>query len=129
MSRMIRLVILPGGSVVSATDADDVSDAQSAHGAGQPARRSGANFFRKFTGDGLDMEHEKGQADATDSSHQDNVHQEDEAWPQTCGEASNISSVPEAHTVPQPLGSEDLYTSLVYEIRQLRIRHHGRYGK
>ena len=42
---------------------------------------------------------------------------EGEARPQACRKASSNSFVHEAHIVPQPLGPEDLYATLVYEIK------------
>ena len=70
MSGLLGLVILFWGEVASVAEVCDVGDAQSAHEAGQPARRSGVNFFRQFIGDGR---HETGHAGATDSSHHENV--------------------------------------------------------
>ena len=66
----------PGGRLTSATTARDVGDVQNAHGTGQLARGSRANFFRQLTDDRRDMTHEKVHADATDSDHHENVRQE-----------------------------------------------------
>ena len=63
------------------------------------------------------MEHEKGPADAPALGNSDNARQDGEARPQACGETSPNSFVHETHAVPQPLGPEDVFASLIYEIK------------
>ena len=102
--------------MASATNAGDVWDAQDAHGAEKPVRRSGINFFRQSTRDGRTMEHEK-----APRMHRlwlsRTARKEGEARPQACREALNNSFGHEANTVPQPLGPEDLYATFVYVIK------------
>ena len=119
---MQGLVIPPGGGVASATNLCDVQDIQGAHGAEQPMQRSEADFVRPRAGDGRAMEHERGPADAPALGNYDNVRQDGEARPQACGETSPNSFVHETHAVPQPLAPEDVFASLIYEIKSASER-------
>ena len=111
---MQGLVIPPGGGVASATNLCDVQETQGAHGAMQ---RSEADVVRPRDGEGRPMAHEKGPADAPALGNYDNARQDGEARPQACGETSPNSFVHETHAVPQPLGPEAVFASLIYEIK------------
>ena len=63
------------------------------------------------------MEHEKAPADAPALGNHGNARQDEEARPQACGETSQNSFVHETHAVAQPLGPEDVFASLIYEIK------------
>ena len=80
-------------------------------------QRSEADFVRPRAGDGRPMKHEKSPADAPALGNYDNTRQEGEVLPQACGETSQNSFVHETHAVPQPLGPEKVFASLIYEIK------------
>ncbi|CAH0491447.1 unnamed protein product [Peronospora farinosa] len=89
-----------------------------AHESGKPATGSGAKILRKPTKEGRKLEYEEGHAGSAGTVYCESGQQESTARSQEEEGAAENCSSNRAHSVPQPLGPEELYSSLVHEIKE-----------
>ncbi|CAI5723544.1 unnamed protein product [Peronospora destructor] len=97
-----------------------VDDAQSAHDSGNPETGPGVRGRGQPTEEGLKdrgVTYEEVNARLTGAGHHESVQEKGTASPQVGGGVTDKSADKGTHTVPQPLRPEDLYTTLVHEMK------------